>query len=103
MILELAHCCVEKAANLGVDARLETRTGEVVDHRLNLITRHISTKPEDTAEDKGEVYNVASHEADILLAKEMLKPVLNYGKNVLTCSCSDCLTTELPSLVCHLI
>jgi len=34
--LELVHRSTEKAANLGVDLRLETRTSEVVNHQLNL-------------------------------------------------------------------
>ena len=56
-----------KATNVVVDARLETRTRKVVDHQLNFTRRHIA-RSEDPAEDKGEVYDVAHHKADILRA-----------------------------------
>jgi hypothetical protein len=85
-----------------MDARLETTTHEVVDRRLNLTMWHISRKPEDSTEDKGEVDNVASHKADILNTKKSLKLSIYY-KSVLTCSCNDCSATQLLSLVYHLI
>jgi len=68
MILELGHR-PNKAGNVVVDARLETGTSKIVDHRLNLTRRHIVGRPEDSTEDKGEVYDVAHHKADLLLAK----------------------------------
>ena len=71
MILELGQRR-NKAGNIFVDARLETRTSKVVDRRLNLARRHIA-RTEDSTEDKEEVYNVAHHKADILLAKERVE------------------------------
>ena len=56
-----------------MDPRLEARTSKVVDHRLNLTRRHITRRPEDPTEDKGEVYDVAHHKADLLLAKERVE------------------------------
>ena len=61
-----------------MDARLETRTGKIVGHRLNLTRRHISGSPEDATEDKGEVYDVAHHKTDLLLAKKRIEA--NYIK-----------------------
>lgn len=76
VILEKRHSA-KKAFDLGVDAYLETRTGKVVHHRLDLTWRHVTGKPENAAEDKGEVYNVAHHYADILIAKKNgLKPTM---------------------------
>ena len=72
MILKLGHR-LNKAGNVVVDGRLETRTSKVVDHRLNLTRRHVAGRTENAAEDKDEVYNVAHHKADILLAKEMVE------------------------------
>jgi hypothetical protein len=71
VILELGHR-INKAGNIVVDARLETRTSKVVDRRLNLTRRHIA-RTEDSTEDKEEVYDVAHHKADILLAKERVE------------------------------
>ena len=72
MILELRHR-PNKAGNVVVDPSLETRTNKVVDHRLNLTRRHITRRPEDPTEDKGKVYDVAHHKADLLLAKETVE------------------------------
>ena len=71
VILDLGYCR-NKAGNIIVDARLETRPSKVVDHRLNFTRRHVA-RTGDPAEDKGEVYNVAHHEADLLLAKERVE------------------------------
>jgi hypothetical protein len=77
VILELGHR-PNKAGYVVVDARLETRTSKVADRRLNLTRRHIAGGLEDAAEDKGEVYDVAHHKTDLLLAKERveLKPTM---------------------------
>jgi hypothetical protein len=104
VILELGHC-PNKAGNVVVDARLETRTSKIVDHRLNLTRRHIAGRPEDATEDKGEVYNVAHHKTDLLLAKERVEA--NYVKSnglkgKLTYSRNDWSATQLPSSMCHL-
>ena len=66
MKLEILHHR-NKATDVVVDARLEARTRKVVDRRLNFTRRHIA-KTEDPAEDKGEVYDVAHHKADVLRA-----------------------------------
>jgi hypothetical protein len=67
-----------KAGNIIVDALLETRITIFVDHRLNLTRRNIAGGPEDATEDKDEVYDVAHHEADILIAKEMVQVEADY-------------------------
>ena len=69
MILELGHR-PNKAANVVVDACLETRTSKVVDRRLNRTRRHIARRPVDAIEDKSEVHNVSHGKADVLLAKK---------------------------------
>ena len=71
MILELGYRR-NKAGNISVYARLETRTSKVLDRRMNLARRHIA-RAEDSTEDKEEVYDVAHHKADILLAKERVQ------------------------------
>jgi hypothetical protein len=58
----------QKAADLGVDARLGT--SKVVYDRLNAARRHIAMTIENVAEDEGEVYDVGHHEADILIPEE---------------------------------
>ena len=68
MILELGHRR-NKVGNIVVDARLDTRTGKVVDRRLNLTRRDIA-RTEDSTENKGEVCDVAHHKGNLLLAKE---------------------------------
>ncbi len=68
-ILELGHT-INKAENLGVDARLVSRTGKIVDHRLNPIRCHIAVRPENATEDKSQVYNVTHQTRDCLLAAE---------------------------------
>ena len=73
-ILELGHR-PNKAGNVVVDARLGTRTTriEIVDHRLSPTTWHFALRPENVTEDNSKVYDVAHHEADILIAKEMVE------------------------------
>jgi len=56
-----------------VDAHLETRPSRIVDRWLNLTKRHIVGRPEDPTENKGEIYDVAHHKADILLAKKTVE------------------------------
>ena len=56
-----------------MDARLETGTSKIVDHRLSLTRWHIAVSPENATEDNSKVYNVAHHEADILIAKETVE------------------------------
>jgi len=72
MILELGHR-PNKAGNVVVDARLETRAIKIVHHRLSSTRWHIAVKPENATEDKSKVNNVAHHEADILIAKETVE------------------------------
>ena len=67
VILEFGHC-FDEATNLDVDVRLEFRTSKVILHRLNLIRQHIAGRPENATEDKGKVYDVGHHKADILIA-----------------------------------
>lgn len=69
MILELGHRPNEPG-NVVVNAPSETRTSIVVDGRLNPTRRHIARRPEEATQDKCEVYNVARHKADLLLAEE---------------------------------
>jgi len=74
VVLELGHRhSPKKAGNVVVDACVETRTSEVVDHRPNLTGRHIARRPEDATEDKGEVHDIAHHKADLSLAKERVE------------------------------
>ena len=61
-----------KAGNVIVYARLETRISKIVHHRLSHIRWHIAVSSENATEDKSKVYNVRHHEADILFAKEMV-------------------------------
>jgi hypothetical protein len=68
-ILKLGHS-INKAKNLRVDARLVSRTGKIVDHRLDPIRCHIAERPENATEDKTQVYNVAHHKRDLLPATE---------------------------------
>ena len=73
MILELGYRR-NKAANVVVN--VGRRTCKAVDRRLNSTRRHIAGRPEDIAEDEGEVYDVAHNKADILLAKERVEPTV---------------------------
>ena len=73
MKLELGYCR-NKAANVAVN--VGRRTSKVFDRRLNFTKRHIAGRPEDIAEDEGEVYDVAHNKADILFAKERVKPTV---------------------------
>ena len=66
VILEFGHRFNE-AANLDVDVRLEVRTSKVILHRLNPTRRHVG-RPENATEDKGKVYDVGHHKANILIA-----------------------------------
>jgi hypothetical protein len=59
-----------EAGNLGMDDRLATRIDEVVHRRLNLIGCHIAGRREQGAEDDGEVYDIAHHTADVLVAEQ---------------------------------
>jgi hypothetical protein len=82
VILKLGHC-PNKAGNVVVDVRLATRTSKIVDHRLDLTRRQIAGGPEDATEDKDEVYDVAHHKADLLLAKERVqanRKVMDEGR-----------------------
>ena len=56
-----------------MDAHLETRIGKIADHRLSPTRWRIAVRPENPTEDNSEVYNVAHHEADILIAKETVE------------------------------
>lgn len=67
VILEFGHR-FDEPTNLDVDVRLEFRTSKVILHRLNLIRRDIAGRPENATEDKGKVYDVGHHKADILIA-----------------------------------
>lgn len=71
-MLELGHR-LYKAGNVVMYARLATRSSKFVDHRLNLLRRHVARRTEDAAEDKDKVYDVAHHKADILIAKERVE------------------------------
>jgi len=71
VILKLGHR-PNKAADIAVDARLETRISKVVDHRPKPTRCHIAVRPENVTEDESKVYNVAHHQANILFAKEMV-------------------------------
>jgi len=53
-----------------VDVRLVSRTGKIVDHRLNPIRCHIAVRPENATEDKSQVYNVTHQTRYFLLAAE---------------------------------
>lgn len=72
MILELGHRFNEPG-NLGVDARLESGTSKMIRHGLNLTRCHVVGRTENTTEDKGEVYDVAHHETDVLVAKQKIE------------------------------
>ena len=72
MILELGYR-LNKAGNVVVNARLETRTSKIVDRQLNLARRHIAVRPENSTKDKDEVYDVANHKGNILPAKERIE------------------------------
>lgn len=72
MILELRHR-PNKAGNVVVDSPLDIRTSKIVDHWLNPTRWYTAVRPENATKDKSKVYNVAHHEADILMAKEMVK------------------------------
>ena len=62
-----------EAADLRVDARLETSIGKVIHRRLYLVRRHVAGRPENPTEDKGEVYDVAHNKADILVAEQRVE------------------------------
>jgi len=72
MILELGHRFNE-TGNLGVDARLESGTSKMICHGLNLTRCYVVGRTENTTENKGEVYYVAHHETDILVAKQKIE------------------------------
>jgi hypothetical protein len=72
LMLETGHI-FNKAVDLGVDARLETRIGKVVHHRLDLVRWHVARRPENPTEDKGEVHDVAHNKADILVAGQSVE------------------------------
>jgi hypothetical protein len=55
------------------------------------------------AEDKGEIYDVGHHEADMILIPEGLRASTLCKKNVLTCSHIVPSATQLLSLVYHLV
>ena len=82
-----------------MDDCLETRASKVVDRRLDHNRRHDARRPEDATEDKGEVYDVSHHKADLLLAKERVEAccVKQWMKGALTYSRDNWPTTELPS------
>jgi hypothetical protein len=64
------------------------------------VTHHQET--EDTTEDKCEVYNVAHHKTDLLLAKEGVEPDYKVMNGALTYSHYDWPATQLPSPMCHM-